>query len=555
MEKQNIKTIPFLTAVNLRYGMYAGTEPIPHVCKEIISNSLDEAKSGYGDKIIIKLNTATNTLSVRDFGRGIPADKMIDVLTKPHTGGKFDGGNTGAGLNGIGVKIATSLGTVTLHSYTGIKKFSVEDINKDNYDKVAVQEHSAAAEQGTEFIWTPSVDDRFDTTIKKEDIISLLESYVYCNSVTFELFIDDKKTIHKPKKLIELMPTTKYTEVFTSAAENSTTKVEIAMCWADESADHCFINGVRIDGGSHITLIRTALTRAINKFVENSKGEDIRRGLVLAIKVDTTEELFFSSQAKDKIAMPSLNPVVSEAFKTITDQLDEKNLKKVIGRLNRLNKALGLDKMKAEMRNKKVQNNKFHKSQVRDELIIVEGLSAAGGINLVKDHNTQATYALRGKLLNTWNKSLEEIQKNEEVQDLVKLLDEGYKKIILATDADADGDQIALLVIAFIHRFFPSYLEKGRVFLISLPSMMGKKNGKNVYFEGEAPSGTTHIEHFKGLGQVPAEALKQFITDPSSRSLTECNYTNISEEELEIAFDKNMAHLRADLLLEDYDQR
>ena len=112
MEKQNIKTLPFLEAVRMRFGMYAGTCPIPHVVKEIISNSLDEAKLGYGDKIIIDLNTKKNMLTVRDYGRGIPHAQPINVLTVPHTGGKFEEVQGTAGLNGIGVKIASALGDV-----------------------------------------------------------------------------------------------------------------------------------------------------------------------------------------------------------------------------------------------------------------------------------------------------------------------------------------------------------------------------------------------------------------------------------------------------------
>lgn len=555
MEKQNIKTLPFLYAVSMRYGMYAGTEPIPHVVKEIISNSLDEAKSGYGDKIIINLNTKTNTISARDFGRGIPQDKMIDILTKAHTGGKFDGGNMGAGLNGIGVKIATALGTVTLHSYTGVKKFSVEDINKANYDKVEVQECLEKSPQGTEFIWTPSKDERFDCIINPVDIVDLLESYVYCNDVTFELYINNKKTIYKPKKLVELMPSTKYTEVFSAKAENDTTKVEICMTWGDDnSVDHCFINGVKIEGGSHITLIRTALTRAVSKLVD-SKGEDVRRGLNLAIKVDTTEELFFSSQAKDKIAMPSINPVVAEAFTSITSTFTEKNLKNIITRLKKLNKALDTTKFIAEMKTKKIETKKFNKAERNGELFLVEGLSAGGGLNLIKDHSFQATYALRGKLLNTWGKTLDEVKNNAEIQDLVKILGEGWEKVILLTDADPDGEHIALLVVCFIHNFFPEFLEKGKIYSVELPQMMGVDNKGNIVgFTGDTPAGVKETEYLKGLGQMESGLLKQCAID-KQRKLTQLSYKNITAEELELAFSKTLANERQELLLEDYDKR
>lgn len=554
MEKQNIKTLPFLEAVNFRYGMYCGTEPISHIIKEIISNSLDEAKLGFGDKIIIKLNTATNTLTVRDFGRGIPPNKMIDVLTVPHTGGKFDESQGTAGLNGIGVKIATALGVVTLETYDGETKNYLRDLHRGNYNTIKVETYSSREPKGTSFTFTPSVDKRFDTTIKKEDIINLIEDYIYCNNVTFELDIDRKISTYTPQKLTALMPTTKYTEVFTSIAENSTTKVEIAMCWADESADHCFINGVRIEGGSHITLIRTALTRAVGKFIE-AKGEDIRRGLVLAIKVDTTEELFFSSQAKDKIAMPSINAVVTEAFSAITDTFTEKNLKNVLTRLRKLVKALDTTKLVAELKNKKVDVKKFNKSERNGELFLIEGLSAGGGLNLVKNHSYQASYALRGKLLNTWGKTLEEVKTNQEIQDLVKILSEGWDKIILLTDADADGTHIALLVVCFIHNFFPQYLEKGKVYTVELPTMMGVDNKGNIVgFSGDIPAGLKEIEYLKGLGQMESELLRYYSVD-KTRKLNQISYQNISAEELELAFSKTFANERQELLLEDYDRR
>lgn len=554
MEKQNIKTLPFLQAVSHRYGMYCGTEPIPHIIKEIISNSLDEAKLGFGDKIIIKLNTATNTISVRDFGRGIPPNKMIDVLTVPHTGGKFNENQGTAGLNGIGVKIATALGVVTLETYDGKTKSYLRDLHRDNYKTIKVETYSSREPKGTSFTFTPLVDKRFDTTIKKEDIINLIEDYVYCNNVTFELDIDREVSTYTPQKLTTLMPTTKYTEVFTSAAENSTTKVEIAMCWADESADHCFINGVRIEGGSHITLIRTALTRAVSKFIE-AKGEDIRRGLVLAIKVDTTEELFFSSQAKDKIAMPSINPIVAEAFGAITDTFTEKNLKNVLTRLRKLVKALDTTKLVAELKNKKVDVKKFNKSERNGELFLIEGLSAGGGLNLVKNHSYQASYALRGKLLNTWGKTLEEVKTNQEIQDLVKILSEGWDKIILLTDADADGTHIALLIVCFIHNFFPQYLEKGKIYTVELPTMMGVDNKGNIVgFSGDIPTGLKEVEYLKGLGQMESELLRYYSVD-KTRKLNQISYQNINAEELELAFSKTFANERQELLLEDYDRR
>lgn len=554
MEKQNIKTLPFLEAVHLRYGMYAGTEPIPHIVKEIISNSLDEAKLGFGDKIIIKLNTATNTLTVRDFGRGIPQNKMIDVLTKPHTGGKFDESQGTAGLNGIGVKIATALGVVTLETYDGKTKSYLRDLHRGNYQTIEVETYSSKEPKGTSFTFTPSIDKRFDTTIKKEDIINLIEDYVYCNDVTFELDIDRIVSTYTPQKLTALMPTTKYTEIFTSTAENNTTKVEIAMCWGDESADHCFLNGVRIEGGSHITLIRTALTRAVSKFIE-AKGEDIRRGLVLAIKVDTTEELFFSSQAKDKIAMPLINPVVAEAFGAITDTFTEKNLKNVLTRLRKLVKALDTTKLVAELKNKKVDVKKFNKSERNGELFLIEGLSAGGGLNLVKNHSYQASYALRGKLLNTWGKTLEEVKTNQEIQDLVKILSEGWDKIILLTDADADGTHIALLIVCFIHNFFPQYLEKGKIYTVELPTMMGVDNKGNIVgFSGDIPTGLKEVEYLKGLGQMESELLRYYSVD-KTRKLNQISYQNINAEELELAFSKTFANERQELLLEDYDRR
>lgn len=554
MQTQDIKTLPFLDAVHLRYGMYAGTEPIPHIIKEIISNALDEAKLGFGSLIQIKLDTATNTLTVRDFGRGIPPNKMLDVLTVPHTGGKFDESQGTAGLNGIGVKIATALGVVTLETYNGKTKCCLRDLHRSNYKTIQVEECSSNRPRGTGFTFTPLSDSRFNTTIKKEDIINLIEDYIFCNDVTFELNIDGAISVYKPQKLTALMPDIKYTEIFTSTAENSTTKVEIAMCWGDESIDHCFINGVRIEGGSHITTIRSALTRIIGKFID-AKGDDIRRGLNLAVKVDTTEELFFSSQAKDKIAMPSINPVVSEAFSAITDTFTEKNLKNILTRLRKIVKALDTTKLVSELKNKKVDVKKFNKSERNGELFLIEGLSAGGGLNLVKNHSYQASYALRGKLLNTWGKSLEEVKNNQEIQDLVKILSEGWDKIILLTDADADGTHIALLVVCFIHNFFPQYLEKGKIYTVELPTMMGvDSKGNIVGFSGDAPIGLKEIEYLKGLGQMESELLRYYSVD-KTRKLNQISYQNISVEELELAFSKALANERQELLLEDYDRR
>ena len=135
--EQNIITLDYLEGINLRFGMYLGVEPIQQCVKEIISNSLDEAKFGYGDKIEIAIDTPTNTLTVRDFGRGIPADKVIDVLTKPHTGGKFDTTGT-AGLNGIGVKAVTAMGEVTLTTFDGKYKHTITT-NKKIADKAEMR--------------------------------------------------------------------------------------------------------------------------------------------------------------------------------------------------------------------------------------------------------------------------------------------------------------------------------------------------------------------------------------------------------------------------------
>lgn len=554
MQTQNIKTLPFLEAVRVRFGMYAGTCPIPHVVKEIISNSLDEAKLGYGDKIIIDLNTKKNMLTVRDYGRGIPHAQLINVLTVPHTGGKFEEVQGTAGLNGIGVKIASALGDVSLSSYDGKNRYSVS-LNRHNYKDAEVDVAVDNSTRGTRFSFIPETDDRFDTVIAASDLVELIEDYSYCNNVTITLQIDGVKTIYKPKKLISLMPAAKYTDVFTSQASNKSTTVEIAMCWGEEAVDHCFINGVRlINGGSHITLIRTALTRAMNKFVE-CKGEDARRGLVLAIKVETSEELLFASQAKDRIAMPSINPVVSEAFKDITDTFTEKTLKNVLVRLKKLNKALDTSKVMAELKNKTVKTSKFNKADRNGELIIIEGLSASGSINLTKDHSFQASYALRGKMLNTWGKTLEQVKNNEEIQDLVKILSNKWDRIMLLGDPDPDGAQIVMLVLCFIHNFFPHYIEQGRVEVINMPRMMGYNSKGDMIFFDSPPAGASRVEYFKGVGQVPSEALAQLAVNAKTRNTTIISYDTISADELELAFSKELTAARGELLLDDYDRR
>ena len=351
------------------------------------------------------------------------------------------------------------------------------------------------------------------------------------------------------------MPAAKYTDVFTSQASNKSTTVEIAMCWGEEAVDHCFINGVRlINGGSHITLIRTALTRAMNKFVE-CKGEDTRRGLVLAIKVETSEELLFASQAKDRIAMPSINPVVSEAFKDITDTFTEKTLKNVLVRLKKLNKALDTSKVMAELKNKTVKTSKFNKADRNGELIIIEGLSASGSINLTKDHSFQASYALRGKMLNTWGKTLEQVKNNEEIQDLVKILSNKWDRIMLLGDPDPDGAQIVMLVLCFIHNFFPHYIEQGRVEVINMPRMMGYNSKGDMIFFDSPPAGASRVEYFKGVGQVPSEALAQLAVNAKTRNTTIISYDTISADELELAFSKELTAARGELLLDDYDRR
>ena len=559
----DIESLSFKDGCRLRISMYLGTddnEGTYQALKEILNNSTDEALAGFGNRIEIKLDESSNTISVRDYGRGVPfgirpdgENVLVSIYTKSHTGGKFQEGayKNASGLNGVGGScVCLSSKMFVVQSYRDGK---AAEARFKQGDLVNYEEYSTKEKNGTFVMFSPDPEvfhngeigysyDRICQDIK--DI-----SYLY-NDITFEVSNGKKKqSFHAANGIKDFIKDNLKKPLHPNILYNTITdgddKMEIAFQWGSKKEEgYVFVNGLRCpEGGSPITGARAAITRTFNSLAGTDiDGELIRDNLFYVINC-TVAHPSFANQTKSKINNANLRTMASNCF---SDTLKIMQLKyrsdfdNVLELLKKVAKAdaaaerarqsiLNHEKEFAELSKKKIVNaDKLRDARKLGQdsiLLVTEGLSAGGSMSIGRDPNKYGILMLRGKAKNLLNCPIEEGLENEEVKLMLQALGlvygKGYNgnklrygKVAIAVDSDFDGSHIGLLVMSMLDVLCPQLLKEGRLYWLKAPIYKVETKKKNYYYYTEEefakhPEG--NIIKYKGNEEVWPLRILPFI--------------------------------------------
>ncbi len=578
----SIRHLSDVEHIRLRPGMYIGKlgdgsqsdDGIYVLLKEVIDNSIDEFKMGFGRRLEVDI-VDNRTVIVRDYGRGIPQGMMIEAVSKLNTGAKYDDKvfKKSVGLNGVGLKAANALSTAfEVRSYRdGVvraakfkKGIIVDDTTENTSD-----------ENGTFVSFTPDNSLFRNYEYRAAYVETLLRNYTYLNTGLTIMF--NGKRILSRNGLADLLTDNMTADALYPIIHLKGTDIEIAFTHAQQYGEeyYSFVNGQHTSqGGTHLSAFKELVALTIHDFFSAKNFEycDIRNGIVAAIAVNIQEPVF-ESQTKTKLGSTTIAPdpgsisvkkFVSDFIKEELDNFLHKNpeisdvmLSKITASEKDRKELAGLTKQvrekakKVNMHNRKLRDCRIHyndpKGDRMDEscIFITEGDSASGSITKSRDANTQAVFSLRGKPLNCFGLTRAVVYQNEEFNLLQAALNiedglEGlrYNKVIVATDADVDGMHIRLLMITFFLQFFPELIKKGHVYILQTPLFRvrnkrrlprGKKGAEErkeqkgdfetiyCYTEEERLaaieklSPNPEITRFKGLGEISPDEFRNFI--------------------------------------------
>ena len=571
----NIKSLDFRTGVRTRINMYLGSDDIEgtyQALKEIINNSTDEALAGYGKKIEITVDEKENSVSVRDYGRGVPfgtrengENVLVSIYTKSHTGGKFDHNayKNASGLNGIGgscVCLSSSDFTVISHRDG---KFAMAHFEKGVL--ASYKEDKTREPDGTFISFKPDAEVFCNGEIgySYERICQDIEniSYLYPG---IEFVVSDgsaSKTYCAKNGIVDFVANNVkkplHKHIITGSANDGTDKVEIAFQWGVRSETaYVFVNGLRCpEGGSPITGAKTAITKTFNTLADAAfEGEYIRKNLFYVINCQV-ENPSFANQTKSKINNASLRTLASTAFAQALKDMNTNypsEFNAIVEMLTKIAKAeaaaerareavLTMEKKEVEQKKRKVNSSdKFKDCEKHGQdsmLIISEGNSALGGLMPARDVKTEALYAVRGKVKNLMKHPLDECLENQEVSDIILALGCGiqdkyrssklnYGKVAIATDADSDGYAIMCLIATMFYVLMPKFIEEGRLCWLRAPLYRLTKGDKRIFAYDDAELEELKKTHIgweqgrnKGLGEMTAEDMEASMMNKTDRRL------------------------------------
>ena len=588
--EDNIRSLDWKEHIRLRPGMYIGKlgdgsspdDGIYILLKEVLDNCVDEFVMGAGKTIEISIKDSTVT--VRDFGRGIPLGKVVDVVSKMNTGGKYDSKafKKSVGLNGVGTKAVNALSS----------SFIVES-NREKQSKRAAFEYGTLSEEspvgdssrrrGTKVVFVPDAKIFKNYIYRIEYVERMIKYYVYLNpGLTIDLNGEKFFSENGLKDL--LTDHTNENDLTYPIIHLRGDDIEVALTHSKTQYSeeyHSFVNGQHTtQGGTHQAAFREGLVKTIREyFGKNYEASDIRKSIISAVSIKVTEPVF-ESQTKTKLGstemgdgMPSVRSYIVDFLNTQLDNFLHKNttiasaIQQKIIQAERERKDLsGIRKLarerakKASLHNKKLRDCRVHLPDLKKDrrldstLFITEGDSASGSITKSRDVNTQAVFSLRGKPLNSYGMSKKIVYENEEFNLLQAALniedgleDLRYNNIVIATDADVDGMHIRLLLITFFLQFFPELIKEGHLYILQTPlfRVRDKKQTFYCYSEQERRDaigklvGKPEITRFKGLGEISPDEFKFFIGDDIRLDPVMMDKSITTEQLLEFYMGKN----------------
>ena len=588
--EDNIRSLDWKEHIRMRPGMYIGKlgdgsspdDGIYILLKEILDNCIDEFVMGAGKTI--EINIQDNKVKVRDYGRGIPLGKVVDVVSKMNTGGKYDSRafKKSVGLNGVGTKAVNALSSffkVSSHRDNNIKSAIFE--KGDLVENPGESESSKRKGTLVEFVPDSSIFKHYKYRI--EYVEKMLKNYVYLNpGLTITLNGEKFFSENGLKDLLE--DRSSESDLLYPIIHLKGDDIEVAITHSKTQYSeeyHSFVNGQNTtQGGTHQSAFREALVKTIREFYgKNYDSSDIRKSIVSAISIKVMEPVF-ESQTKTKLGstemggnFPSVRVYVNDFLKKQLDNYLHKNqetseaLQRKIIQAERERKELsGIRKLaresakKASLHNKKLRDCRVHLGDLKKDrrlestIFITEGDSASGSITKSRDVNTQAVFSLRGKPLNTFGMTKKIVYQNEEFNLLQAALniedgmeDLRYNNIVIATDADVDGMHIRLLLITFFLQFFPELIKQGHLYILQTPlfRVRNKKDTFYCYSEKERIEainklgGKPEITRFKGLGEISPDEFKFFIGEDIRLDPVMLDRAVTSEELLSFYMGKN----------------
>lgn len=555
----SIRSLDWKEHIRLRPGMYIGKlgdgssmdDGIYVLLKEAMDNCIDEYVMGFGKKIEISIKD--KQVKVRDYGRGIPLGKVVDVVSKINTGAKYDSVafKKSVGLNGVGTKAVNALS-----SY--FKVSSVRDglIKTAEFEKGQITNDAEIAatndQRGTTVFFHPDEQIFGNYKFINEYVEKMIWNYAYLNT---GLSIHFNGQVYKSERgLYDLLEQNLSGEPLYPIIHLKGEDIEIAMTHGNQYSEeyYSFVNGQHTtQGGTHQGAIREAVVKVVRDFYKKDfDANDIRQSIILAVSIKVIEPVF-ESQTKTKLGSQNLGPE-GPAIRTFVLDFLKKELDNYLHRHADVSEALlqkiiqsekerkdlsGIRKLarerakKVSLHNKKLRDcrvhyNSNHQDRLNTTLFITEGDSASGSITKSRDVTTQAVFSLKGKPLNCYGLTKKIVYENEEFNLLQSALniedgmdDLRYNNIVIATDADVDGMHIRLLMITFFLQFFPDLVKLGHLFILQTPlfRVRNKKDTYYCYSEDERKSAISkvgknpEITRFKGLGEISPDEFKHFI--------------------------------------------
>ncbi|MBU87287.1 MAG: DNA topoisomerase IV [Flavobacteriaceae bacterium] len=560
--EDNIKSLDWKEHIRMRPGMYIGKlgdgsspdDGIYILLKEVLDNSIDEFVMGAGKTIEISISD--NCVSVRDYGRGIPLGKVVDVVSKMNTGGKYDtrAFKKSVGLNGVGTKAVNALSSEFKVESTRDGKaksvtFNMGELKSDE------PIYNSTRRKGTKVFFKP------DSTIFKnfkyrvEYVSKMLKYYVYLNpglTIVFngEKFISEnglKDLLEDNNDLEKLL----YPIIHLKGNDIEIAITHSKVQYSEEY--YSFVNGQHTtQGGTHQSAFRESLVRTIRDFFGKPyDSSDIRKSIIASISIKVMEPVF-ESQTKTKLGSTEMGDQLGSVRSYINDfigkhldnflhknpQTAEAIQKKIMQAEKERKELSGIRKLardrakKSSLHNKKLRDCRVHLNDMNKEnrldstLFITEGDSASGSITKSRNVNTQAVFSLRGKPLNSFSMTKKIVYENEEfnllqaalnIEDSIEYL--RYNNIVIATDADVDGMHIRLLLITFFLQFFPELIKEGHLFILQTPLFRVRNRKETLYCYSERErieaieklGSKSEITRFKGLGEISPNEFKNFI--------------------------------------------